>query len=273
MAPVSGFRPCSTLSGVVHPTRCFTYRFPTGTGSHYSSSLPYSFDETIPKMTNPAKISSRPKQTAGFGKRHRTKAHTHASVPGRATNLPETAAMHPNATVFISSTTLEKTHPSSASDSLHGDDNLPSTTSKPIGRSPDLTDQTSMKIGLAFLGAMLLIIVWLWMVFFGLPKYRRYLARRGACKEAEPVQGQWWDWVKADREKPWIPACSRNPEFYQVRNLSKTSSAVLGEGAAMSPLRASGATTLGSWPIQSMPDQFDFLKLSTAMYLYIEVHW
>ncbi|KAF9729237.1 hypothetical protein PMIN01_12927 [Paraphaeosphaeria minitans] len=198
-------------------------------------------------MTHTSKGSSHPTQTAGFSNLHGTHRNT--------------AATNPIVTVATSSTTLANTHSPSALNSLHGDINLPSATSTPAEASPDLTEHTSTKISLAFLGVILLILACLWIFFFGLPKYRKYLAKGRARRKTQASQRQWWDWIKVDRE---IPVRSQSFEVRQVRHLSETST-VLEEVAAMSPLRASGATTVGSWPMRSAPHQLGPVDLSTAM--------
>ncbi|KAF2450138.1 hypothetical protein P171DRAFT_479251 [Karstenula rhodostoma CBS 690.94] len=265
MAPLSGVQSFSTLSGFVHPTRCSKHRHSTETGSHHSSSTPSSIVKTTPKIMSSAKTSPRPVQTGGFildG----TRAATPTTMLGPATNPTETrhaAASH--LTVTPASTTLAATHPSSPVNSLLGNAEAPSPTPDPTVASTALTHHVSTKIGLAFLGVVLLVAASLWVFFFGSPKYRRYLANCRARKEAQAGQRQWWDWIKADRQKPWVPARSWETQLPQTQHLSRRSSAVLHDIAAMSPLRASGTTTVDSWPLRSVPRQSAHIQPSISM--------
>lgn len=268
MAPLSVFHYFGSLGGFAYPTRCSTPAHSTETGSHNSQVTPCPLDETIPKMTHTVKASSRPTQTSEFSDRQETHANTLTTVLGQVPSLTETrhaAASNPSAVVTTASTTLAATHSSSPSNSLLSDTNLPSMTPAPPHSSLTLTDYTSTKIGLAFLGAVLLIAAFLCAFIFGLPKYCEYMANRRARNEAQVAQQKWWDWIKADHAKPWISVGSREIELPQMQHLSATSPAVLEDVAAMSPLRVSSEASVGSWPLRSVNSQSAPLQPSISM--------
>jgi hypothetical protein len=280
MAPFSGIHSLSTLSDFVYPTRCSTHLHSTKTDprgsrpentsldeaipkmTHKAGTTSYqaqttSLDETIPKMTHKAGTTTHQAQTIASQTQSQTRANTLRSVPGQVIKPTETqhaaASGRPSIT-SVPSTTSTSTHSSAPSNSLLGDSNGPSTTSVPDLTSPALTDHISTKIGFAFLGAVLLIAAGLCVFFFGLPKYQKYQLTRRTRKETQVVQRQWWVWIKVDREKPRFATLGRGielPEVQQTTRISTSSSAVLQEDAAMSPLPASRPTTGESWPLRS----------------------
>lgn len=258
MTPLSEIHSSSTLSGFIYRTRCHTHSLSSETGSHHPTPTSYSLHESIPKMTHTETSPSKSEHTMGASTRQGTPASTHTSVPGKSivpTSVRQSMTLATNVFSTAASTTLSTRPSSLPTNSLQGDSSLPTTPPAPTPESPDLMDHASTKIALAFLGLLLLIVVCLWFAFFGLPWCREYLAKRKLRKDAQADQCQWWDWIKTDRENPWVPALIQHSETREMHHLSKMSSAVLEEQNTGSSSQSSGPRTVGSWPLRSAAAQ------------------
>lgn len=123
-------------------------------------------------------------------------------------------------------------------------------TSLPLPPSKSVANDISAKIGITFGVTVLVVALFLWLWLVVLPKSKARKAEAAAAKGSRTRQQKWWNWIRAERDRPWV----RQPRARMTEEVGfdlPTRSALDDRSAPQAVEPTPRVMSAGSWPLRS----------------------